>query len=1194
MNTLHGLNEKQIEAVEHKDGPLLVIAGPGTGKTKVITHRIAYLINEHKVAPEEILAITFTNEAAREMKERINNEIGEPQGPNVKITTFHSFCVEVLRMYAPRIGLSENFTIFDQEIQDEILTESIRELNLNPDDYPSWLLRNIISNAKCKLQNPTDVSEVYLEVVNAIDDPEAAVNIEKSLKTYQRKLAEYDALDFDDLLVKVVELFEQVPEVLKDYHKEIAYILVDEFHDVNEAQYRLLQLLCAPPERNLMVVADADQAIYSWRGSNRKYIEEFKAGSMFRKSGLMFTPEIIELDNHYRCSKNILHSAEEVIAKNTERENRFLLKTGNDAGKKILHYTFDRPLTEARGIIQVIQNLVQEPNYSYGDIAIFYRTHKLAEVLEEQLLRTNIKFHRIRPTNLFSEENNKGIRSYLRFIQWQLPFDLERAINFPKTRIDDLTWVRLKWLAQREGIAFVELLRNIEAYPEDVGPLTRRNVRQFWIQLEKLSTEIEGETIDKIVLKLFDTLELSRPPYRAEELEIIEKQPELPNLATAQDVLYRAIDLNEPIQITVSYGIDEYCSAHIIYQTLKTYLNYTVQLQFLSPDQDEPMQNSPGVHLFIGDFGELGEKDTNTQIVLIGTAKTNHTDVIYLGAEGVRSIAALKLCQRLINRFESPNMADMVVYDLETTGINPKTAEIVEIAAQSLNAMGDKVGNYYQLVKPPGGQIPKSATRIHRITTETVAAAPDIETVLPGFWNFIRNCILVGHNVAEFDNLILARDLRDHLDKKLSNPYYDTLVTARKLFPRQRCSIEALARKFRIKHDRLHEASEDVEVNRKIFKKLISIDAQKHQVKSLTEFLPFVGVGILSKVVAPDTGETITEIGVLLNAAKRFVQTHHTPARNDYSLFSQLEETPLSLESAEKERVEKFIRQLHQANFPTFQEDTDWITRKLKFLKFSERFRNEFNLTKLLDYLELLTSTDESDDNKSEQTMLIQKLRTSFEEIGDKNEQFALIQKLLTSFDEIFGNIENKSKQFTLIRKLQKLRTSFEEIGDKSQQTMLIQELLSDFNEIDDKSEESTSIQKLIQELLISFEEIFDEIGDKNEQIMLIQELIQKLLISFVKPLTLMTLHTAKGTEFKIAFIIGMEEGSFPMWKQNITPEEIEEERRLFYVGMTRAQERLYLSSTVYRFNDRDRPASMFIREIPSEHITKWVSPLCF
>ena len=193
-------------------------------------------------------------------------------------------------------------------------------------------------------------------------------------------------------------------------------------------------------------------------------------------------------------------------------------------------------------------------------------------------------------------------------------------------------------------------------------------------------------------------------------------------------------------------------------------------------------------------------------------------------------------------------MADMVVYDLETTGLNPKTAEIVEIAAHRLSAIGDEVDRYYRLVRPPGGHIPQSATRIHGVDTETVKSSPGIEMVLPEFLGFIQNRILIGHNVAEYDNPILARDLRRYLKTDLSAPHYDTLATARRLFPRQRCNMGALAEKFEIEHGRLHSALEDTRVNREIFKELIKIDAHKREAKSLTELLPFVGLGILAKI----------------------------------------------------------------------------------------------------------------------------------------------------------------------------------------------------------------------------------------------------------------------------------------------------------------------------------------------------------
>ena len=206
-------------------------------------------------------------------------------------------------------------------------------------------------------------------------------------------------------------------------------------------------------------------------------------------------------------------------------------------------------------------------------------------MLTEELVRTKIKFQRIRPTNSFDDEQLKGILSYLCYIQWRLPRDLEIAINFPEKRIDDLTWVRLKWLAQREGLGLEELQRNIEQYPDDVGPLTRKNISNFWNQIEALADDIEDEKIDKIVHNLFDRLDRVQTPYRTKELNVIESQSDMTNLGLAQDVLYSALNRQEQIQITASYGIDEYCSAYILSQTLKTYLNQNVEVQHLTKEK---------------------------------------------------------------------------------------------------------------------------------------------------------------------------------------------------------------------------------------------------------------------------------------------------------------------------------------------------------------------------------------------------------------------------------------------------------------------------------------------------------------------------------------------------------------------------------------------------------------------------------
>ena len=1045
MNILHNLNKKQTEAVGHKDGPILVIAGPGTGKTKVITHRIAYLIREHGIKPYNILAITFTNKAAEEMRERVNSEIGEPHGSNIRVSTFHAFCVKVLRKHAQQIGISENFAIFDQEIQDEILEEVIRELNLNSRIYPSWRLRNIISEGKRLIQGTlkdiTDDLYIDLDVMAEIDDPDAEENIKRAINAYHDKLTEYNALDFDDLLLKTVELFKQVTEVQTDYHKNISYILVDEYHDVNSVQYALLKLICASPNNNLMVVADADQSIYSWRGSNPHYIEHFIND---------FSPEIVELDEHYRCSEKILRAAEEVIGKNTERQKQHILKTHKEVGRNIYHYTFSTATEEARYIISIIRKLIKHRGVSYRDIAIFYRTHKLADVLAEELIRQNIKFQRIRPTNSFDEEISKGIFSYLRLMQWHFPQDLENAINFPEKRIDDLTWVRLKWLAIRKEIPLAELLKHIDDYPEDVGPCTRRNIQGFWGRLEELSEEIKEEKIDKIVQKLFATLDSFRSPYRQKEIGTIERQPEMQNVSLIQDVLYSALDRDEPIMITAKYGLDEYCAARIIHQTLKTYLDKNVEIQLLpkGTDKSKPHLNEIGINLLIGDFDGLDETSADSRIIIIGTTATEGTSTLQLQSDGIRSIAALRLCQRLLSRFESPNMADMVIYDLETTGVDTRYANIVEIAAQRLNVIGNQVQRYHSFVKPPGGYIPKETTRIHGIDEDTVKDSPSIEMVLPEFCSFIQDRILIGHNVAKYDNPILDRVLQEHLKIGLSNPHYDTLVTARRLFPRQRRGIQALAEKFGIEYDRLHRAMDDVEVNRKIFKELIKIDTQKQQVKSLTEFLPLVGVSILAKTSDIDEMEISPEVKAYLNAAKRYVKVNHNVLSDD-----------LPFEQTETEQVTDYLNMLRESDVPIYKEDSDWIEQKSRFLNVVlnfERMGHGHQLNDFLDY-----------------------------------------QKLLTSFDEL---------------------------------------------------------------------------DSKTEQ------------------LTLMTLHAAKGTEFPVVFIIGMEDGNFPIGRSSLTLEELEEERRLLYVGMTRAQEQLYLSSAVHRFNDRGQVTSMFIHEMPSNYMEKWSS----
>ena len=543
-------------------------------------------------------------------------------------------------------------------------------------------------------------------------------------------------------------------------------------------------------------------------------------------------------------------------------------------------------------------------------------------------------------------ENLEGFLSYLCFIEWELPQDFEIAINFPEGRIDDLTLVRLKWLAKRKRIELSRLLEYVEDFREYVGPLTRKKIRLFWKQINELKLDIQGETISEIGQKLLKKLELSRTPYRDIELSINEIFGEKPNLELVQDVLYSAINLVEPIRIVASYGIDEYCATEIIRQTLIDYLDQDVDIQYL-PKQDTldvsnsgPILKENSVNILIGDFPELQGREVGTRIISIGSVPDKN-DVIHLGNAIVRSVVALKVCQRLLSRFETPNMSDMVMYDLETTGTNTKRAQIVEIAAMRLNGIGDEVECFERLVKPPGGYIHPSVTKIHGISMEDVENEPSIEVILPEFCDFIGDSILVGHNIAQYDNLILERDMKDILNQSLSNPYYDTLVIARRLLRRQRRGIEALAEKFGIEHSTLHRAMEDVEVNRQIFQKLVQIDLKKQESKSLPELLPLVGIGILSKS-EPDELNELSENITYLNTACRYVKLHPTLLPEDI---------PLDLE--EIVQVDEFIKHLHNKKPHIFQEDTDWLENEERFknllLKY-EKVDAGDSLTDFLDY----------------------------------------------------------------------------------------------------------------------------------------------------------------------------------------------------------------------------------------------------
>lgn len=444
MDILKDLNERQREAVMHTEGPLLVLAGAGSGKTRVLTYRIAYLINQIGIKPENILAITFTNKAAREMKERVANLLPEVK-KGLLVSTFHSACVRFLRTDIDKLGYSRNFTIFDTQDQQVVVKECLKSMNIDSKKLtPSGVL-HYISSAKDKLLTP---GKCKIKAKDVMEETLASL-----YELYQKKLKENNALDFDDLIMKTVELFKQEPSVLSYYQNRFKYILVDEYQDTNRAQYELVMLM-AKRHRNLCVVGDDDQSIYGFRGADIRNILDFEQDF----------PDavVIRLEQNYRSTQNILDAANHVIDHNLGRKKKALW-TNNGRGEKIRLAALSNEHEEAWFIAREIQDLVQSENRNYADFAVLYRTNAQSRVLEEVMVKLAIPYKIVGGIKFYQRKEIKDLLAYLRVAA--SPSDnvsLERIINVPKRGIGESTINRLRTLAEESNTSIFEIIKNVD------------------------------------------------------------------------------------------------------------------------------------------------------------------------------------------------------------------------------------------------------------------------------------------------------------------------------------------------------------------------------------------------------------------------------------------------------------------------------------------------------------------------------------------------------------------------------------------------------------------------------------------------------------------------------------------------------------------------------------------------------------
>lgn len=503
MEILNSLNEKQREAASHDKGPILVIAGAGTGKTRVLTHRIAYLIESGKAMPWEVLAITFTNKAANEMKERIGKLI-DYSIDKMWIGTFHSICVRILRRYIDRIGYDKNFTIYDTDDQRILIKDCIKELDLDPKTYNNSSIKALISNEK-NIRNTPDnyIKDNYSNFVNR--------NKGEIYALYEKKLKASNALDFDDLIVKTLKLFETNEDILELYQDRFKYILVDEYQDTNNVQYNLIKILGKKKngESNVFVVGDEDQSIYGWRGADISNILNFEKD--FRGA------ETVKLEKNYRSTNVILNAANGVIKNNFQRKGKNLY-TEIEEGSLIRILQSDNEKDEAFTIAALMRQEHREKNIDYSEISVLYRTNAQSRALEEGLIREGIPYKIVGGVKFYERKEIKDVMAYLRLILNQKDdISFDRIINVPRRKLGQKTIDIVSRYAELKGLSKFEAC--FESDKLELMPSAAKSIEGFVSMIEMLMIKKDVMPLSEFIMDVVESSGLKEMLLQDETVE---------------------------------------------------------------------------------------------------------------------------------------------------------------------------------------------------------------------------------------------------------------------------------------------------------------------------------------------------------------------------------------------------------------------------------------------------------------------------------------------------------------------------------------------------------------------------------------------------------------------------------------------------------------------------------------------------
>jgi len=813
---LRDLNEKQKLAVEAPRSPLLILAGPGTGKTRTLITRIIYEIEIYKILPDQILALTFSNKAANEIKQRLFETI-PAKADKIRCCTFHSFCLDVLRKYHEQAGLNKYFSVCDEDYRYRLLSNLLKTRTR---DNPKKKINGVLlafSNFMLKGKPlPAFSATVY-------DD-------------YIEHLKKHHLIDFDQILIKTLNLFKNHKDILDQYRFLNQSVLVDEFQDTDPVQYEIVRLL-AEKHGNIFVVADEDQSIYAWRGANPENIRRFI------KDFVIDAP--IFLEKNYRCGKNIMDTAFELI-KNTDRVEPDKTIMGNPDEKAALKAVFFRnERQEIDFIIQKIKDWQSKEHIPNSAIAVIYPRHTFGETLSAFLLKERIPFQQAEGRNLSEHPTMKKIMLYLKLIRD--PADNLILEELVEAELGYHILKQIQNIAENDRIAFRKAL-NALAGRQEISYQLRNQLNTFIGNIANLINLKSFFNFEQLVGEIVRSLQTLKP-------SVLHR-----NLSKLKDVSFKYFPKAQKkfSKIWIFHSDDKICflSRRLIEKALKISTVCLNRERLIHVDQKdlvllmEPLKVEnlpcPYVNLF-------QEKQARRQ--------------------GMMSV----LFRWLQIQLQSGKTVfdDYVVFDLETTGKDPKSCAIVEIAAVRVKE-GKIVAEFQKLINPEKA-IEKEAMAVHHIAEEDVKDQPRIAEVWDDFKSFIGNNLLVAHNGFSFDFKIMDRISREYGLSRLTNLRYDSLILARNLFTGQQNSIDALAERFKLDAGTRHRALDDVKVLHYIFQKLLSIQKNNEIKSGAEEYCEFVSLGnVLENALAP------AEDRILFNAGIKKLLSPYSQIRQDY------------------------------------------------------------------------------------------------------------------------------------------------------------------------------------------------------------------------------------------------------------------------------------------------------------------------